>query len=93
MIIISQGAGTYAAQLCADLDLNDYNDWYLPSKDELNMLYLNKAAVGGFVAFHYWGSSEIENNMTLAVAQDFNGGYQFTPDKSQLFRVRAIRAF
>ena len=39
LIISAQGSGSYAAQLCADLDLNGYSDWYLPSLDELSKLY------------------------------------------------------
>ena len=57
-IVASQGAGSYAAKLCDDLVLNGYSDWYLPSKDELNKLYLNKRAVGGFATYFYWSSSE-----------------------------------
>ncbi len=47
-----------AAKRCSDLELNGYSDWYLPSKDELNCLYINKAAVGGFASSYYWSSTE-----------------------------------
>jgi len=44
--------------LCDDLVFNGYSDWYLPSSDELNKLYLNKSAVGGFSNTFYWSSTE-----------------------------------
>jgi len=89
-IVAAQGAGSYAAKLCYDLVLGGYSDWYLPSKDELNKLYLNKAAIGGFVNNYYWSSSEYNNS---------NAWYQFFQDGSQSnyakldMYVRAVRAF
>ncbi len=50
-----------AAQICATLVLNGYDDWYLPSKDELYKLYLNRAAIGNFSGDYYWSSSECSN--------------------------------
>ncbi len=61
-IVSVQGNGTYAAKLCYDLVLNGYSDWYLPSNAELNKLYLNQAAIGGFAAAYYWSSSEHNNS-------------------------------
>lgn len=58
-IVGSQGTGSYAAKLCDDLVLGGYSDWYLPSKEELNKLYLNMDAIGGFSKTLYWSSSEI----------------------------------
>ena len=60
-IVTAQGPGSYAAKLCDDLVLNGYSDWYLPSKDELNQLYLNETIVGGFAYDGYWSSSEFFN--------------------------------
>jgi hypothetical protein len=68
--------------------------WYLPSKDELNMLYAQKAAgvVGGFDNFFYWSSSQI--NSGNAWNQDFFNGDQIENFvKSNSLRVRAVRAF
>lgn len=46
-IISTQGTGSYAAQACAAYLGGGYGDWYLPSKYELNLLYAQKAVVGG----------------------------------------------
>ena len=90
-IVSVQGAGSYAAKLCYDLVLNGYSDWYLPSKDELNKLYLNKTAIGGFAADYYWSSSEA--NFNLAWFQLFSAGNQFNYYKDVTVYVRAVRAF
>ena len=91
MIVTTQGAGSYAAQLCYDLVLNGYSDWYLPSKDELNKLYLNRIAVGGFTSNYYWSSSEYD--IYYAWYQFFLNGNQSNFTKSLPFYVRAVRAF
>jgi len=90
-IVSVQGAGSYAAKLCYDLVLNGYSDWYLPSKDELNKLYLNQTAIGGFAAAYYWSSSEYDN--INAWFQNFNDGGQGNYYKSTTYYVRAVRAF
>ena len=79
------------ARLCGDLVLGGYSDWYLPSKDELNQLYLNKVAIGGFVFNYYWSSTEI--NFITAWRQNFYGGEQYFNYKSNWGYVRAVRAF
>lgn len=90
-IIINQGAGSYAAQLCANYRGGGYGDWYLPSKRELNLLYGQKAVVGGFAIGLYWSSTE--NNSYSAWSQNFGNGPKFDSDKRGTPRVRAIRAF
>jgi hypothetical protein len=94
-IVTNQGAGSYAAQLCNDLDLNGYSDWYLPSKDELNKLYINRTAIGGFLSeagFYYFSSSELSS--TYAWSQTFINGFQATFILKNTSRgVRAVRAF
>lgn len=90
-IVASQGAGSYAAKLCYDLVLSSYTDWYLPSKDELNKVYLAKAAIGGFTTQFYWSSTE--SDASIAWVQDFTGGSQVTEGKYNQLHVRAIRRF
>jgi len=90
-IVTKQGAGSYAAQLCNDLTAGGYKDWYLPSKDELDKLYTNKVAIGGFADFLYWSSSEYLAR--FAWYQNFNNGNQLKYYKYNSLLVRAVRAF
>jgi hypothetical protein len=92
LIVAVQGNNNYAAKLCADLVLGGYSDWYLPSKDELNMLYLNQAATGGFANAIYWSSSEGSSNYS-AIDQDFTNGIQGYDSKNYGYHVRCIRSF
>jgi len=80
-----------AAQICNDLEMNGYTDWYLPSKDELNKLYLNKVAISGFASDYYWSSSEYSSS--TAWRQSFSNGSQSASTKYVNARVRAVRAF
>jgi hypothetical protein len=98
-IIKSQGAGFYAATLCNRLVLGSYSDWFLPSKDELALMYKNigKGAgapltnIGKFTTRGYWSSSEYDNES--AWYQSFADGSQDKYDKYGGFAVRAVRAF
>ena len=90
-IVASQGAGYYAAKLCYDLVLGSFSDWYLPSKEELNKLYLNRTLIGGLSGDYYWSSTEGSSN--IAWNQFFTSGNQYASDKSYTVYVRAIRAF
>jgi hypothetical protein len=96
-IIAMQGTGSYAAQVCDDYTNTDtgtgvYSDWYLPSKDALIKLYLNKTAIGGFSGIYYWSSSE--DDQWHAVGKYFNTGnpsvgYKHYADA----HVRPVRTF
>ena len=85
-----------AAKVCDDysvtVDSVTYDDWFLPSKDELNKLHLEKDAIGGFPDTTYWSSSE--GNATNAWIQYFYNGNQYNyPKYYTYYRVRAVRAF
>jgi len=85
----------FAAKVCADysvtMDGIPYGDWYLPSRYELNLLYLQKDIVGGFEDAYYWSS--IEDYTPSAYVQDFSNGNQGINAKNDLNYVRPIRAF
>jgi len=105
-VAIGDDGSTYAARACNELQITEggktYGDWYLPSKDELNKMYQNKAtinatatavAIGGsvFVNNAYWSSTEYDDD--VAWRQFFFNGSQFYSAKSSTFTVRAVRAF
>ncbi len=99
-IVNNQGVGSYAAYVCDTLTLNGYDDWYLPSMDELNLMYLSKTTIdatattnGGnsFIEDFYWNSSEV--NDVMARDQTFSDGTQDGYGKNALCRVRAVRRF
>jgi hypothetical protein len=79
-----------AAAYCDDLSYGGYIDWFLPSKDELNQMYVNKTTIGGFSNVEYWSSSEYDNDE--AWYQLFINGNQFSTTKYPL-NVRPIRSF
>ncbi len=84
-------AGSLAARICTDLTLGGHTDWFLPSKDELNQMYINKEFLGVFASDWYWSSSEYDPYN--AWIQNFNSGDQIIDGKMSGYRVRAIRAF
>ena len=102
-IIIEQGepATSYAAYLARAYSGGEYTDWFLPSKDELNHMYINKTTlegVSGFTAFstslpfnYYWSSTELGNY--TAWDQSFDDGETSQSDKGDGDHVRAVRAF
>ena len=76
---------------CNNFVIGSFSDWRLPTRDELNKLYLKKSFVGGFAHKHYWSSTE--NSEGGAWGQNFYAGYQTQGDKTKVLRVRAVRSF
>jgi uncharacterized repeat protein (TIGR02543 family) len=80
-----------AAGDCARLTTGGKTDWFLPSKDELNQLYINRSVVVNLEWSVYWSSSEIQSN--LAYNQNVQTGNSLSGVKDTKYHVRAIRAF
>jgi hypothetical protein len=89
--VCTSGAANLADEYTMTVNGVVYGDWFLPSKGELNQMYVNKTAIGGFASGYYWSSSEYVAGD--AWGQDFNGGNQRNGGKSLAFYVRPVRAF
>lgn len=95
-IIFSQGAGNYAAQIAANYKGGGYGDWYLPSAYELGLLHIQRALffTGPNVIIYYYSSNENpSNNMQVMCYRFSTALYNTYLLKSNILRVRAIRAF
>jgi len=102
IIIANQGpvdGNAFAATICNEYYVTEtvglvtttYGDWYLPSKYELNLLYLKKSEVGGFANWYYWSSTEIDSGWSSL--QYFANGVNYRVNKNLTYAVRAIRSF
>jgi len=96
----NRGSGSFPAfELCENNTYHGKSDWYLPARGELNLLWLNRAAIsanaaGDFDGLHYWSSTE---PIAAAWVQYFmengfgNHGEQFYDDKDAYYAVRCVR--
>ena len=82
-----------AVNICANYTDGTYNDWFLPSKDELNLMYsyLHQQGLGGFANSTYWSSSSF--TFIFAYRQNFSDGAQSAGYKDYNKLVRPVRAF
>jgi hypothetical protein len=93
-----------AVQFCCGLEIGEFSDWYLPSRDELMQLWRNLGpnrknapdlfSVGAAEAFQeawYWSSTEFAQYSLLAWIVGFRYGYQDSFSKSDQLGVRAVR--
>lgn len=83
-----------AAQICDDLELNGYSDWFLPAKEELTQMYANLVplGLGNFGWSTYWSSSETA--AANAWCENFRVGEHHDWNKNtSTYYVRAVRVF
>jgi len=93
-------SGGMAAMLCEAYRGGGFTDWFLPSKDELNLIYINLVRISHIVDWEdiYWSSSEVIGvGLWDAVwAQNFSNGHQeggMLHNASKTYLVRAVRRF
>ena len=92
-IIGVYGAASTAALTCKNSTSSGFNDWYLPTLIELNMMRINlfMEGVGGFGNYFYWSS--LEQDSFIAFGQNFTTGNVTPSSKTDSGFVRAIRKF
>ena len=83
--------GSVAARVTLDFNVGGYNDWFMPSQEEMNYLYKNRDLIGGFSSVEYWSSCE--SNAANACVMSFVTGELLSKPKSEVLNVRVIRFF
>ena len=68
-----------------------FRDWRMPTRFELNEMYVKRVSIGSFALNFYWSSTE--GNYLDAWVQDFFSGYPFNTTKDNDGYVRSVRAF
>ncbi|MBU3661290.1 MAG: DUF1566 domain-containing protein [Flavobacteriales bacterium] len=82
-----------AAKICSDLMLNNFDDWYLPSNNELQKLFDNRNSIGGFSEQYYWSSTG-SGTVNAQAINFFNlSGLTSGMTKNNGYRIRAVRYF
>lgn len=90
IVSVYGNTGSYAAKLCRDYTGGGYSDWFLPSKDEMNKMFLNKSYLSGLSSL-YWTSTE--TTITTAYRMSMSTGVFANSSKAVASGVRAVRRF
>lgn len=107
-VAIGDDNGTYAARICNELKVTEdgktYGDWYLPSLNELDQMFVNRSIINntatsndgstffaGSDAKPYWSSTE--SSGPYSKSRYFSSNIVLGNGKANLGRVRCIRAF
>ena len=87
--LVEDGHDHPAADWAHQLNLNGHNDWYLPARRELSLLYANVPEL--FDKVWHWSSTQYSAD--TAWSQDFEVGDQYGAHKNHALRARAVRRF
>ena len=83
-----------ASNTCDTLVLNGYDDWYLPTKDELNQVYsMFKKTGNGILNGCYWSSTKSNNGVGHCIQLFFDGMQMEDPNDGNKYIIRAVRVF
>lgn len=93
----SSKTSNYAAMACYNYSYGGYDDWFLPSRNELDLMYdnLKSKGIGAFsVNNYYWSSSEYSNDgANYALCLSFSDGDYYYSSRYNDWYVRPCRAF
>jgi hypothetical protein len=81
---------TYAAGIADSLYVGGKSDWFLPSKDELNQMYIQNFTLGGIITGPYWSSSESDASGAWYVYPELPEATDFKRHGNFFFPIRAF---
>jgi hypothetical protein len=98
LLVAKQDAGKMlkwleAIQLAKDFRLGDVDQWRVPNKEELSLLYVHRQLIGGFQVGNYWTSQPSKEDPNGAYVINFYNGYTYTEYRETPVHVRLIRKF
>ncbi len=99
IIVAFLGVGQYAARAADEYEEGGFTDWFLPSLDEMEIMYANLDGAGdlvedfGFFTSYYWTSSEIDADNAWAWNFDTNVSLDREKRTMGAFRMRPARRF
>ena len=82
-----------AMEKCQNLNLKGYSDWYLPSSDELKLLYNQKHVIPCLSVADYWSSFSFTNLKSYKFSVYLTNGNSTCNNKDYVTTVRGVRAF
>lgn len=82
-----------AAYAALDFSYNGYDDWFLPSLDELGYIFSHRVALGVVTGTQYWSSSEFDATSAWAMEVGEGTSWLIAPKNADGFRVRPVRYF
>ena len=95
LIVAKEDAGKgpwdSAVDMCENSTLAGFDDWRLPTKSELLILYNNKNLIGNFKNDYYWSSTTNGSNCAYAVNFSDGNVYYSLYSKSYSYYVRCVR--